>query len=135
MKKLIQTIIFVVVFILPGYAQNNIQPEFIIPAKYLFFQPVVNKWIKEQIPVKKINLLSSSTDNSSAFLSGLPVIKLKETAKRKPTVFIAELSLNDMLENSINSINAGLLNTYDDSIYELFKDAPSLVKFKCIISL
>lgn len=134
MKKLIQATVFMVAFFLTGYTQNSVQPEFIIPAKYLFFQPAVNKGIKEQIPVKKINLLSSSTDNSNTFLSGLPVIKLKETAKRKPTVFIAELSLNDMLENSINSINAGLLNTYDDSISELFKDAPSLVKFKCIIS-
>ena len=124
-----------VVFILAGYAQNSVQSKFIIPAKYLFFQPAVNKRSKEQIPVKRINVLFSSTDHSSTFLSNLPVIKLKETAKRKTTLFTAELSLNDMLEISINSINAGLLNTYDDSIAELFKDAPSVVKFKCIISL
>jgi hypothetical protein len=135
MKKLIQTTVFMVVFILAGYAQNSVQPKFTVPASYLFFQPAVNKGIKKQMPVKKINILTSATDHSNPFLSGLPVIKLKETTKRKPALFTAELSLNDMLENSLNSINAGLLNTYDDSISELFKDAPSLVKFKCIISL
>ena len=53
---------------------------------------------------------------------------------KKNTLLTSEFSLNDILENTINSVNANLLNTYDDHIAELFKNAPSLFKVKCIIS-
>ncbi len=87
------------------------------------------------IPVKKIELLSAQLNNFNAILTGLPIIKLKETAAGKPILFFTRFSLNDMLENSINSMNDRLLNTYDDHIQELFKEAPSLVTLKCTISL
>ena len=51
-----------------------------------------------------------------------------------PLVITTELSFSDVLEHSMNSLKTGLVNTYDDHITELFKDAPSLFKVKCIIS-
>jgi hypothetical protein len=63
-----------------------------------------------------------------------PVLIPAKTVK-KAMMFFTELSFSDVLENSINNIRAGIINTYDDHITELFKDAPSLIKVKLIISL
>jgi hypothetical protein len=56
-------------------------------------------------------------------------------APRKPIVLFTKLSFSDLLENSINGLKVNLVNTYDDFVPELFNDAPSLFKIKCIIPL
>ena len=87
------------------------------------------------MPVKKITIIAAPANNFNSLIANLPFIKLKETATRKPVIFVTRFSLIDMLEGSINSVNDRLLNTYDDHIQELFKEAPSLVNLKCILSL
>ena len=42
-------------------------------------------------------------------------------------MFFAELACCDMLQNALNNLKPDLINTYDDQLTELFKDAPSLV--------
>jgi len=53
---------------------------------------------------------------------------------RKSALIFTEFSFPDLMESTVNGINAGWVNTYDDHIPELFKDAPSLFTIKGIIS-
>jgi len=134
MKKLIPAILFLLLFMSAGYAQNSVTGKLNFPELFII-SPIATNNHPDIIPVKKIELLSAPVNNLNAILTGLPIIKLKETVAGKPVLFFTRFSLNDMLENSINSMNDRLLNTYDDHIQELFKEAPSLVTLKCTISL
>jgi hypothetical protein len=82
----------------------------------------------------KIICTAEPADNTALFFNDQPVLKLNKTLKR-PVLLLTELSFSDVLENSMNSLKANLISTYDDHITELFKDAPSLVKLKFILPL
>ena len=133
MKHIIGTFIFNFLFVAAAYSQNHVRKIFVVPQQ-VHFATISRRAITTTAPATtlQINLLESNQGNSS-FLSDLPVIKIKETIKKIPGFFFAELALNDMLENSVNNFNGNLLNTYDDSVTELFRDAPSIIKVKCII--
>jgi hypothetical protein len=66
------------------------------------------------------------------FFNNEPLIAVNKKAA-KPVMIFAELSFGDVLENAMNKLKPGLVNTYDDELTELFKDAPSLLKVKCTI--
>jgi len=68
------------------------------------------------------------------FFNDQQVLQIKKAGK-VPVRFFTEISCSDMLEGSVNMFNPALINTYDDHITELFKEAPSLVKVKCVITL
>jgi hypothetical protein len=117
-----------------GYTQNSVNAILINPVKHSFYLFAKNEKKNTALPDKKIIDLPS-INSSNSFIAYLPIIKLKEMGTRKQVLFFSALSLNDILESSVNNINSGLLNTYDDQITELFKTAPSTVKLTCIISL
>ncbi len=82
----------------------------------------------------KADNLQESVNTPLLFFNNQQLLKLKKTTK-KPVTFYADISFSDMLETSINRLKTDVIITYDDEIAELFKDAPSLLKVKCIISL
>ena len=134
MKKLKHTALFFLLFMPAGYAQNSLANKLNIPALFSV-SPFEKNKKKYPVPVKKITTIAAPANNFNSLIANLPFIKLKETATRKPVIFVTRFSLIDMLEGSINSVNDLLLNTYDDHIQELFKEAPSMVTVKCILSL
>ena len=85
-------------------------------------------------PLNKISFSEEQVNNSLLLFNDQPVLKLNKAVK-KPVLFFTELSFSDVLENSMNRLKPDLIYTYDDQVTELFKDAPSLFKVKCIIPL
>lgn len=133
MKQIIGTIIFSFLFVAAAYSQNYVRKIYVVPQQ-LHFATISRKALTTAAPATTVQInFTEANQGNSPLLSGLPVIKIKETIKKFAGSFYAELALNDMLENSVNSFNGNLVNTYDDSITELFRDAPSLIKVKCII--
>jgi len=91
-----------------------------IPALFVLPQPA-------DVAIPKAKFISLFT--------GLPVIKLMEPVNRKKPVLLTELCFGEIAETIFEQANSSLLNTYDDTIPELFKDAPFSVKITCIIRL
>ena len=135
MKKAVHTISFLFLFFLTGHAQTSIKDKLIIPGKFTVLLLEKKEKHTPGIPTKKLTILPESIQQPGSVISNLLFITLKETAKRKATLFITEVSFSDILESSINGVNGSLINTYDDHVTELFKDAPSIVKLKCTIKL
>lgn len=134
MKKIVFIIILKIFFQLPGFAQNHVVNRLLIPKKASFFL------LKETTPsgagyvfCKKIFLCQAETATLLSF-NDQALFRHRMPVKKSLSVF-TELSFSDVLEDSINSLKDGLVNTYDDHITELFSDAPSLFKIKFIIRL
>ncbi len=134
MKKTTFIIIFKIVLLLSGYAQKNVITKIVIPQKISisFFKPSTLPYFDHSLI--RINKLQGSVNNSRIFFNNQQLIKYKK-AVNNPVLIFTELSSSDVLENSLNNLKTDLISTYDDHITELFKDAPSLVKLKCIITL
>lgn len=133
MKKLIHTAFFLALCSLSASSQNYVHKTFVIPAR-----PVISPFIKIKSDasgnsIKNIKLNIVLLEDDVSFISNLPVVNLNKMPGRLPIQFFTELSLNDMLENSVNTINGNILYTYDGHITELFRDAPSIVKIHCVI--
>ena len=94
---------------------------------------------KTQAPAISLkNLLipeAGQGNDPGSFISDLPEIKSNGVFTKKKILFTTEFSFGDMLENTFNSIDPGLINPYDESIPELYKDAPFLFKLKFLIRL
>ncbi len=133
MKKII-FILLTNILLHPGaMAQNQAAKTWIIPQKANI------SLLKKQLPVydkpAAINVdLLTITEAAPLFnFNGQPLLSAGSFIK-KPMQFFAELSFPDMMENRFNSLKNGLINTYDDAVTELFKDAPSLLKVSCVIA-
>jgi hypothetical protein len=133
MKKTILIIIFQV-FLQQGFPQN----QFV--AKMVIVQDQYPGMLRSKVQphtfhqVHKIIFSPEAQNNTALFINDHPVITINGNTKRS-MLLLTELSFSDVLETSMNSIKNGLVNTYDDHISELFKDAPSLVKLKFILPL
>jgi hypothetical protein len=133
MKKIIFIIIMIIVLRSTGSAQTAIVTRLVIPVKTNIFLSN-NKTADPVFDHSAIKAtLFEEPDNSLLFFNDLPLLKINKPVA-SPLSITTELSFSDVLENSMNSLKTGLVNTYDDHISELFKDAPSLFKVKCIIS-
>lgn len=132
MKKSIITILVFIFLSNYSYAQNYVPVKFIIPQSQAFIS--LKKIERSQAaPAFNRFVFSPAEFEKQSFISSLPVINLKEFSGRRSVSFFSELSLNDLLENTMTAIDPAFINKYDDHIDELFKDAPSLVKFNCVI--
>lgn len=81
---------------------------------------------KQVVPSKEANRIA-------CFIENLPQIKLKTIGNKFSFAFYTELSFSDMIEGAFKNANSGLINTYDDNITGLYKNAPFLLKLKCCI--
>lgn len=132
MKKYIIMAILKVLTPVSGYTQNSVQQKLIFPEKITitsFSRPASTSFTYS---IAKFIDIEGPGNSLLSFRNGQPIVKLPGSSNRSSLIF-AEISYPDLVENTINSVNAGLINTYDDQISELFKDAPSLFKVKCII--
>ena len=133
MKKIIFSIVLNLI-LLVGYSQNQAVVKIKIPAK----QNVMNTKL---LPVAwalqsfnhKIFFKEPYTENYLLLFNEYPLLKSANNGKKNVSL-LTQLSFADVLESSMNKVKTGLINTYDDNISELFKDAPSLLQFTCIIS-
>lgn len=129
MKQLVLITILQLLLPVLVQAQSNVIQKLVIPLKVS-----VNTYTKP-IPasvtysVKKFTGEDGPGNNLLPFLNGEPIIKLP-TVFRKPVFIFTEFSFPDLMENTVNGINGGWVNTYDDHIPELFKDAPSFFAIK-----
>lgn len=135
MKKSVYIVLFMVLFPSIGHAQNSVKTKLIIPVKSSGLNLHQTENLEAVSFSLKLNIMVESENSYRSLFSDLPLLKLREFNFKKNIFLTSEFSLNDMLENTVNSVNANLLNTYDDHIAELFKEAPSPVKLKCIIRL
>lgn len=134
MKKIIIIIILKVFLQLPGFTQNYVVKKIVIPKK------------------AHISILKESTGSKSGYTFSKEIFLIEPVAAplftfndqtlanhraavKKPLSVYTELSFSDVLEYSMNSLKDGLVNTYDDHIPEVFRDAPSLIKIRFIIRL
>jgi hypothetical protein len=133
MKQLIFIIIFKISLVQSGNAQNQFVAKMLIP------ENPAGSLIKLKINTHPYHIqpqiiyAAEPADNTALFFNDQPVVKLNKNKKR-PVLLLTQLSFSDVLENSMNEFKADLVNTYDDHIIELFKDAPSIFKVKCIIA-
>ncbi len=134
MKKIIFSIIFGILLIPFGYAQNQVITKMVIPERshIALIKMKINSASNQALP--KLVYSTESAENGLLFFNDSPVLKGNGAMKRTVLLF-TELSFSDVLENSMNRLKTGLINTYDDQVTELFKDAPSLIKLKFILSL
>lgn len=134
MKKIIFTIICGILLIPFGYAQNKVITKMVIPerSRIVLIKMKINAASNQSFP--KLVYAAEPAENGLLFLNDSPVLKGNGNMKRLVLLF-TELPFGDVLENYINRLKTGLINTYDDQVTELFKDAPSLIKLKFIFSL
>lgn len=129
MKKIVFIIILKIGLLPFGYAQNRVVNKFVIPQKtgISLLKTATNK-----LPACSLTAFSLQEPKAATVLhfNNQPVLKAAVT---KTVSFFTTFSFSDVFENSMNSLKADLINTYDDHITELFKDAPSLIKMSCII--
>jgi hypothetical protein len=134
MKKTI--LIILLNLLLPGfgYAQNNVIAIMAIPktTSISLLKPSVSTSFNHSL-IKADNV-QEAANTPLLFFNNQQLLKQKKVAK-KPVTFFADISFSDVLQTSVNTFKTDLINTYDDHITELFKDAPSLVRIKCIIPL
>jgi hypothetical protein len=135
MRKLFYSILLVM-FLHPfAHAQKNIKFTMVLPKQSFLSSAQKNKVHGNLFSFNHLKLVAESETKFQSFIAALPVIKITETATKRSLSFFAALSPGDLLENAFNKVNASLLNTYDDEVPELFKDAPFMVQLKCFISL
>jgi hypothetical protein len=134
MKKIIFILIFEILLLQFSYAQNQVMAKMVIPENSANTLVKVKTTPTPYHAFSKIIYTAEPADNSLFFFNDQPILKLNKTLKL-PVLLLTELSFSDVLENSMNSLKANLISTYDDHIAELFKDAPSLVKLKFILPL
>ena len=135
MKKIIYTYLLLTLFHSFTYSQNSVKFKAIIPQTPFLLVFEKNKKTKTSFYEYKFVFLSKEENKLNAFISKLPEIKISETGKKIKSPLFTELSFSDILENIFASINSSLINTYDEDVPELFKDAPFTFKLKCTISL
>jgi hypothetical protein len=134
MKKATFIILLNLLLLKSGYTQNNVIARMIIPETKIIslFKPFISTGFNHTL--LKADNFQQEANAPLLFFNNQQLLKLKKSLK-KPVMFFADISFSDVLETSVNSLKTGLINTYDDQITELFKEAPSLVKIKCIIPL
>lgn len=134
MKKTILSIILKL-FLCAGYAQNQAVVKILIPAQkdLTNMKHLTVKSIHRSFD-HKIFLSRSCTEKYLFCVNEYPLLKTAANLKSKISVS-TQLAFADVLESYMNNIKTGLISTYDDSITALFKDAPSMLQFTCIISL
>ena len=135
-KMKIKIFIILIVALFPGngHAQNNTVSIILTPQKKCIPLNKLPKPVHFDHSFFKTGHLREKDNTPQLFFNTLQLPKLKKGANL-PFMFFTELSFSDILENSLNRLKADLINSYDDHITELFKDAPSLVKLRCIINL
>ena len=133
MKQLILITILKLLLPVLVQAQSNIIQKLVVPSKVSV--NAFNKIIPAigTYSFKNLNGEDLPGNNLLSFLNGHPLIRLTRVFRKSAFIF-TEFSFPDVMENTMNGINAGWVNTYDDHIPELFKDAPSLFTIKGIIS-
>lgn len=115
------------------FAQTRVVNKLVFPVKrdILFIQKELPPSTR---PDFEINAAGEPATDPLLSFNDLPLLNLSKPVSRYFS-FFTELSFADVFESGINSFKPGIVTTYDDHITELFKDAPSLVKVKCIIPL
>lgn len=133
MKQLIFITILKLLLPLLGQAQSNVIQKLVAPSKNSVNTFSKNIPAPVEYSFKNFADEEESGNNLLSFLNGQPIIRLTGVFRKSAFIF-TEFSFPDLMENTVNRINAGWVNTYDDHIPELFKDAPSLFTIKSIIS-
>jgi len=133
MPPIVFIFIFSVLFGLTGYSQNQAVAKIVLPGKvFISSLKTITPTVYQSL--HRINYTEEPVNNSLLHFNDQPLLKLNKIA-RKPVLLFTELSFSDLFENSMNGLKADLINTYDDHMPELFNDAPSFFKVKCIIQL
>ena len=135
MKRMLYFNLLVIVFHAGAYSQKLVHHSMRLPQKL----PVIttaktNNDIAAFIFLQRAEV-TPPQNRFISLLNALPFIKFKEPANNKLPVLLTELSFGEIAESIFEKANSSLLNTYDDTIPELFKDAPFSVKITCIIRL
>ncbi len=115
-----------------GHAQNSVSEKLVIPQTSKIRFPGKKESRHEPYVINNLVIAEHEENNIFSFLNNEPLLKLPVFHKRSLLIFTG-ITFTDLLENSINRIKPTLLNTYDDHIDELFREAPSLFKLKCTI--
>lgn len=134
MKQIAFTIIFSTLFLQIVIAQNNKVSKLLIPEKAGMMKPNTGSHPALQQAVTLTDYKIQPLPNPLLHLNDQPVLSLPGKAFKMVSLF-TELSFSDIFENSMSGIKDDLINSYDDHIPELFNDAPSLLRFKCLIRL
>jgi hypothetical protein len=133
MKKTVFILLIKILLQNGGMAQNLAVKTWVVPQKENI------SLLKKQLPVnnKPAAIFTSlkATPETAPLLvfNSHPLLNAGNLIK-KPMQFFAEFSFPDLMESRINSLKSGLINTYDDNVTELFKDAPSLFKIRCMMA-
>ncbi len=134
MKQLILITILKLLLPVLVQAQSNVIQKLVVPSKVSV--NIFSKAIPaiDTYSFKNLNGEDLPGNNLLSFLNGHPLIRLTRVFRKSAFIF-TEFSFPDVMENTMNGINAGWVNTYDDHIPELFKDAPSFFTIKGILSI
>jgi hypothetical protein len=135
MRKLFYSILFAIIFHALGYAQNNAKFKIVLAQKTLPLRISTIKNTSHSFLLESLSSAAIPQTTLQSFISALPLIQLNKAAGKKSKLFFTEFSFGELLETAFNKVNTSLINTYDDEVPELFKDAPFTLKVKCIISL
>lgn len=117
-----------------SFAQTRVISKIIIPLKAHLVLSHKDFTPAPPFHTYVISTTAEPAPGSLLFFKNQPLLNLRKPINRFLFLF-TEFSFADVLEGTINSYKPGFVNTYDDHITELFKDAPSLVKIKCVIDL
>jgi hypothetical protein len=134
MQKIIFIIILSILYGHHGYAQNQFVTKIQVPQKPAVYSLKLSPTPSLYQALPKTVYTAQPLNTSLLHFNDSPVLKFAKTSAKSVLLF-TEISFSDVFENSMNSIKADLINTYDDHLPELFKDAPSRFKIKCIIPL
>lgn len=137
MKKILPLFLIILFFQLVASSQNFRKIE-INPTKNSKLLPLVKKEnpaATSLFSFFKLTPFPGHKNKLTSIISNFALVKLKESKIKIIHLIFAELSFSDIFESVIENTNTALLNTYDDGITELFKDAPFMLKLKCIIPL
>ena len=92
-----------------------------LDSRVLVFE--TNKTQAPTISLKNLLIPEAGQGNDpGSFISDLPEIKSNGVFNKKKILFITEFSFSDMLENTFNSIDPGLINAYEETVPELYKN-------------
>jgi len=114
------------------HAQNSVPEKLLVPQTSKIRIPRKDEPRHDPYVINSLVMAELAEKNILSFLKNEPLLKLPFFPQRSLLLF-TEITFTDLLENGINRIKPNLLNTYDDHIDELFRDAPSLFKLKCTI--
>ncbi len=134
MRKLFYSILFAIIFHALGYAQNNAKFKIILPQKNLSLNISPIKNTSYSFLLKSLSCTTATKTTFQSFISALPLIQLNKAVGKKSKLFFTGFSFGELLETAFNKVNTSLINSYDDEVPELFKDAPFTLKLKCVIS-